>query len=365
MRDITERSDLSAAPGPPPSIEAAPPPSNEAIQSHSFEVAPDQSSSSNATDAKLAVPSVRRLLKQLGADITQIKGTGKDGRVLKEDVQKYASAMEADKTGESMPSTTPAPRYQATANDTTVALGAIQHAMFQSMTQSLTIPHFLYTQILNLTRLTALRRRLVSIPLLSEQLTAQGETKPKLSALPFVLKALSEAMKKIPIVNSSIEFQGNQQRPSLTMKAAHHIGVAMDTPKGLLVPVIKNVQDHSVISLNMELKRLSTVAKAGKLTPSDLFGATIVVSNIGSIGGHVVAPVIVSPTMMILGIGKSREVPAFEMTEDGTEHIVKREEIVLSWSADHRILDGATVARCAQIVGSCLENVEALGVSLV
>ena len=225
---------------------------------------------------------------QLGADITQIKGTGKDGRVLKEDVQKYASAMEADKTGESMPSTTPAPRYQATANDTTVALGAIQHAMFQSMTQSLTIPHFLYTQILNLTRLTALRRRLVSIPMLSEQLTAQGETKPKLSALPFVLKALSEAMKKIPIVNSSIEFQGDQQRPSLTMKAAHHIGVAMDTPKGLLVPVIKNVQDHSVISLNKELKRLSTVAKAGKLTPSDLFGDTIVVSNIGSIGGHVV-----------------------------------------------------------------------------
>ena len=82
-----------------------------------------------------------------------------------------------------------------------------------------------------------------------------------------------------------------------------------------------------------------------------------------SIGGHVVAPVLVSPTVMILGVGKSREVPAFEKTEDGIEHIVRQEDVVLSWSADHRILDGPTVARWAQIVGSFLQNLEAPGLS--
>jgi 2-oxoisovalerate dehydrogenase E2 component (dihydrolipoyl transacylase) len=93
-------------------------------------------------------------------------------------------------------------------------------------------------------------------------------------------------------------------------------------------------------------------------------GATIVVSNIGSIGGHVVAPVIMSPTVMILGIGQSRQVPGFVKGDDGEERIAKIEEVVLSWSADHRVLDGATVGRYAQIVASYLENVETLGVGL-
>ena len=156
----------------------------------------------------------------------------------------------------------------------------------------------------------------------------------------------------------SIDTKSSSKHPAIIEKAAHNIGVAMDTPKGLVVPVVRNVQEHSVFSLNKELQRLRDLAGVGKLSSSDMADATIVISNIGSIGGHVLAPVILPPTVMILAMGRSREVPAFQKDEDGKDHIVKREEVVLSWSADHRVLDGATVAKSAQKVGSYIENME-------
>jgi 2-oxoisovalerate dehydrogenase E2 component (dihydrolipoyl transacylase) len=224
--------------------------------------------------------------------------------------------------------------------------------MFQTMSESVNIPHFLYTQVINLTELTSLRKRVADG-------ATQYEKGSKLSALPFVVKALSETIKQFPIVNSSIDTKSGLKHPAIIQKAAHNIGIAMDTPKGLVVPVVRNVQEHTVFSLNKELQRLRDLAAVGKLSPSDMADATIVVSNIGSIGGHVVAPVILPPTVMILGMGRSREVPAFQKDEDGKDKIVKREEVVLSWSADHRVLDGATVAKAAQEVGSYIENMTA------
>ena len=129
-------------------------------------------------------------------------------------------------------------------------------------------------------------------------------------------------------------------------------GVAVDSPSGLLVPVIKNVQDHSIASLSQEITRLATLARNGKLTSADLSGATFTVSNIGSIGGTAVAPVIVMPQVGILGIGKARVVPAF----DEAGELVKKEECVFSWSADHRVVDGTECARCAEHVRGLLEE---------
>jgi 2-oxoisovalerate dehydrogenase E2 component (dihydrolipoyl transacylase) len=122
------------------------------------------------------------------------------------------------------------------------------------------------------------------------------------------------------------------------------------------VPVIKNVQNHSIASLAKEITRLADLARTGKLTSADLSGATFTVSNIGSIGGAAVAPVIVTPQVGILGVGRAKVVPAF----GGDGELVKKEECIFSWSADHRVIDGAYVARAAEEVRKSIEGVESM-----
>jgi len=221
--------------------------------------------------------------------------------------------------------------------------------MFKQMTRSLSIPHFLYTDNVDFTSLSALRKTL----------NASKEKSEKLSALPFVVKAVSLALQKHPLLNSHLD-TANAEKPQVIVKAGHNIGIAIDSPSGLLVPVVKNVQAHSIASLAAEIARLSALARAGKLTNADLSGASFTLSNIGSIGGTAVAPVIVSPQVAILGVGRARVVPAF-----GTDgELVKKEECVFSWSADHRVVDGAMAARCAEDVRAYLENVESMLVQM-
>lgn len=135
----------------------------------------------------------------------------------------------------------------------------------------------------------------------------------------------------------------------------------MDTPTGLLVPVLRAVNSKSILAIAAELAHLSALARAGKLTAHHLAGATFTVSNVGSVGGTVVAPVIVGGQVAILGVGKGRVVPGFADEEDGPERnggmvrVVRREVGTFSWSADHRVVDGATVARCSEVVRGLLE----------
>jgi 2-oxoisovalerate dehydrogenase E2 component (dihydrolipoyl transacylase) len=135
-------------------------------------------------------------------------------------------------------------------------------------------------------------------------------------------------------------------KPSLVMRSQHNIGVAMDTPSGLLVPVIKDVGARNILSIAAELARLQKLAHAGKLSAADMAGGTITVSNIGNIGGTYVSPVIVEREVAILGVGRMRAVPAFD--DDGA--VVKKHITNFSWSADHRVIDGATMARAAEVV---------------
>lgn len=321
---------------------------------------------SSPKNSGLVIPAVRHMLKQHNLDIADIEATGKDGRVLKEDVQRHLASETSRSQPTSAPMQAAKPSSSSTARpeDRIVPLTPVQNQMFQSMTRSLAIPHFLYTQIVDMTDLTSLRKRFSSDPTLSAYLRKDDGSAAKLSPLPFVLKALSHAVDKFPSMNATLDTESNPSRPQLVIKGSHNIGVAMDTPKGLVVPVIRDVQSHSIVSLAAEIGRLSALAKDGKLSPEDMKGATLVVSNIGSIGGHTVGPVILPPMVMILGIGKSQQVPTYKVDQDGVERIVKREQVVLSWSADHRVLDGATVARCAQSVGSWLENIDGLGLVL-
>jgi 2-oxoisovalerate dehydrogenase E2 component (dihydrolipoyl transacylase) len=222
--------------------------------------------------------------------------------------------------------------------------------MFKTMTRSLNIPHFLYSDEIDFTDLVQLRRRLNKV--LSKSAEPDSNGVAKLSYLPFIIKAVSMALFKYPILNARVDIDPSTSKPTLAYRTQHNIGVAMDTPQGLLVPVIKDVANLNVLSIARELVRLQALAHAGKLSPQDMSGGTITVSNIGNIGGTYLSPVVVEREVAILGIGRMRTVPAF----DEHDNVVKKEICNFSWSADHRVVDGATLARAAQVVRGIVEE---------
>lgn len=299
--------------------------------------------------AALATPAVRHLSKTLKIDINDIDGTGRDGRVLKEDIQKFVQARD-NPQAQSTPQP-PAPGQQNTSvqTETPVPLSSIQQMMFKSMTRSLSIPHFLYTDEIDFSSLVELRARLNKV--LSKSPAVEGQP-GKLSYLPFIIKAVSLALYQYPVLNARVDLDATTGKPALVHRSQHNIGVAMDTPQGLLVPVIKNVAQRNILDIASELTRLQTLAHQGKLSPQDMSGGTITVSNIGNIGGTYLSPVIVDKEVAILGIGRMRTVPAF----DENDNVVKKQVTNFSWSADHRVVDGATMARAADIVRSVVEE---------
>jgi 2-oxoisovalerate dehydrogenase E2 component (dihydrolipoyl transacylase) len=303
--------------------------------------------------ASLATPAVRHLTKELDVNIEDVRGTGRDGRVLKEDV--YQFAKQRDTTPTSTPNnqlfSTPPPA-SGPQTETITPLTNTQHQMFKTMTKSLAIPHFLYAQEINFTSLSELRLRL-NKSLSKTPSSSSNNNITKLSFLPFIIKAVSLTLSQYPILNARVSIDAQTQKPSLIYRSQHNIGIAMDTPSGLLVPVIKNVSSLSIASIASELTRLQSLASTSSLASSDLSSGTITISNIGSIGGTYVSPVIVEKEVAILGIGKVRTVPAFD--EKGG--LVKREMGNFSWSADHRVVDGATMARAAECVRGFVEDV--------
>lgn len=296
----------------------------------------------------LATPAVRRMTREHDVVITEISGTGKDGRVLKEDVTRF---VEARKSGElvSQLSSQSSPlrplQTQAISSgaETKVPLTNIQSQMLKAMTKSLTIPHFLYSDEINFDPLIQLRSTI------NKSLDANSPV-PRVSFMPFVIKAVSIALDQYPLLNSRLEFDADS-KASLIMRPQHNIGVAMDTPVGLVVPNIKNVKNLSILDIAAELRRLQELGGEGKLTPADVSGGTITVSNIGNIGGTVVAPVIVTGEVAILGMGRAQKLPRFN--ESGG--IVAETVTNFSWSADHRVVDGATMARMAALVRELVE----------
>ncbi|OCT51924.1 Lipoamide acyltransferase component of branched-chain alpha-keto acid dehydrogenase complex, mitochondrial [Cladophialophora carrionii] len=293
--------------------------------------------------ASLATPAVRGLLKEHGIAIEDITGTGKEGRVLKEDVYKY---LEQASTQTSRTEAAPSkPGLEAKQTETAQRLTPVQAAMFKSMTGSLSIPHFLYSDTIDITGLAAIRTRLNT--------ARNPETTPKFSYLPFIVKAVSLALTQYPLLNARLDLATDPKKPQLMMRSVHNIGIAMDTPNGLIVPVVKAVNARSITSIAQEIQRLARLGQAGKLSNSDLTGGTITVSNIGNIGGEVVAPVIVEGQLAIMGVGKIKTIPVF--ADDGVT-VRPAQTVNLSWSADHRVVDGATMARMAQVVQKYLEE---------
>jgi 2-oxoisovalerate dehydrogenase E2 component (dihydrolipoyl transacylase) len=263
------------------------------------------------------------MVKEYKLNIEDIDGTGKDGRVTKGDVQKHAGSAKQASTAASASPSLPAPTPVQQVEDHTKQLTPVQAGMFKLMTRSLSIPHFLYTDSVDFTAMNTLRKKF----------NAHKGTSQRLTPLPFIVKAVSLSLQQYPLLNAHLDTSTNADKPQLLVKGQHHIGIAMDSPSGLLVPVVKNVQSHSIESLAAEIARLSQLARDGKLSSADMTGATFTLSNIGSIGGGAVAPVISSPQVTIVGIGKAKAVPAFG--ENG--ELVRKEECIFSWSADHQL----------------------------
>jgi 2-oxoisovalerate dehydrogenase E2 component (dihydrolipoyl transacylase) len=299
----------------------------------------------NGKHALLATPAVRHLIRELDVDISEIRGTGRDGRVLKDDV--YQFAKNRDRCVSSPGKPPPAQVGSVQQVESTTQLSGTQAQMFKAMTKALAKPHFLYADEIDFTNLTQLRSRL------NKGLAKSPiEDVEKLSFLPFIIKAMSISLQRYPILNARVDADSGTAKPVLIYRKQHNIGVAMDTPSGLLVPVIKNVSSLNVAGIAAELIRLQGLAVSGKLSTQDLTGGTITLSNIGSIGGTYVSPVIVEKEVAILGVGRLKTIPAFG--ENG--QVVPKQVCNFSWSADHRVIDGATMARAAEVVKEFVEN---------
>jgi 2-oxoisovalerate dehydrogenase E2 component (dihydrolipoyl transacylase) len=296
--------------------------------------------------SSLATPAVRHLMKELNVVISDVQGTGRDGRVTKEDVHRFVSQKTQQQPEAESPSITTASTSQPSTakQDQKLPLTPVQTQMFKIMTRSLNIPHFLYSCSADMTAVTSTRKKLNAM-----------KSHEKLTHLPFIIKATSLALQQHPLLNSALD-TSDPKKPSLTYRSSHNFGVAVDTPSGLLVPVLKDVQNLSIAQIAQQLRALSEKARSGKLAPGDFSGASFTISNIGSVGGGVVAPIISEPQVAILGVGRSKVVPAF----DENDQLVRKEELVLSWSADHRVVDGAECARCAEKVKSLLEEPTAM-----
>ncbi|KAJ3018830.1 UNVERIFIED_CONTAM: hypothetical protein HDU68_010968 [Siphonaria sp. JEL0065] len=307
----------------------------------------------------LATPAVRRVAREEGVDLALVTGTGKNGRITKEDVFAFKAApvkvtpVSAPSTpAPSTPTPKPAPSTSAppptiTAQDELKPLTTVQKAMFKQMTRSLSIPHFGYSDTVTLDAATTFRN---SVNEFLAKNPYQGVS--KITYMPIFMKALSLALVEFPILNARVVEDGVDVK--LLYRGAHNIGVAMDTPFGLIVPNVKNIQQKSILDIAVELDRLKEAGKKG-LSSADLNGGTITLSNIGTIGGNWMHPVIVTSEVCIGALGKTKRLPRFE-TVNNVECVVAKSIMPVSWNADHRVVDGATMARFVQLWKKYLEN---------
>jgi pyruvate dehydrogenase E2 component (dihydrolipoamide acetyltransferase) len=281
----------------------------------------------------IAMPSVRKYAREKDVDIRQVSGSGKNGRVLKEDVDTFLQGGGVALTEEAPAATEEKQAKPAAAKaapegefpETREKMSPIRKAIAKAMVNSKhTAPHVTLMDEVDVTNLVAHRKQFKSVA------ADQGI---KLTYLPYVVKALTSALKKYPVLNTSLD----DKTEEVVQKHYFNIGIAADTEKGLLVPVVKNAERKSVFEISDEINGLATKARDGKLAPNEMKGASCTISNIGSAGGQWFTPVINHPEVAILGIGRIAEKP---VVRDG--EIVVAPVLALSLSFDHRMIDGAT-----------------------
>ena len=296
----------------------------------------------------LASPAVRRLARELNVDISKVPGSGDKGRVYKDDVRAFAdgssTAAKPVQPGAQTTGATATSTAAPTGGSRTEPIKGIKAAMARQMVDSVsTIPHFTYCEEIDLTELIALRLSL------KDQYAKQGV---KLTMMPFFIKALSLAINQFPVMNARV----NSDCTELTYLEDHNIGIAVDSKVGLLVPNIKGCQSKSVVDIANELTRITEQAREGRVSPADLKGGTISISNIGALGGTVATPIINKPELAIVALGKVQALPRFNAKGE----VEARQLMQISWSGDHRIIDGGTIARFTNLWKQYLEQPAAM-----
>lgn len=264
------------------------------------------------TGKALATPAVRQLAKQMGIDLSQVTPTGKEGQVTVDDLMK------------------PRYPYEPFQDDLIEPMSGIRALMADAMTASHElIPHFSYFEQLDV---TSLKKKKESY-------------KTKVTLMPFYIYALSQSLKTVPLANSSY----NHVERKIYQHQRHNIGIAMDTPYGLIVPVLKGVEKMSLDQVVEAYEVLKSRAKSGQLTSSDMKEATITITNFGTLGGFAGTPIIPLPNVAILGLGKIEAVPSVVGGK-----IEPREKQMICWSFDHRLIDGAMAAKLSSLFTSLL-----------
>lgn len=287
----------------------------------------------------LAAPSTRRAAREMGVDLSRIQGSGPHGRVMREDLSQSRGAG-AVAAGYSMPARAP---MHPTGGEERVAFKGLRKKISEKMRLSKDhAAHFTYVEEADATQLVALRTQL------KEQGAAQGV---KVTYLPLIMKMMVQALRKYPILNSSLD----EEKAELVYKHFFNIGLSVQTEDGLTAPVIKNVEQKSVMQLAREIQDVVDRARKKKLTMEDLTGGTITLTNAGSIGGLFATPIINYPEVAILGFNKIFRKPV-AITTNGREEITVRDWTYFSISLDHRVVDGAIAAEFMKEFIKIVEN---------
>jgi pyruvate dehydrogenase E2 component (dihydrolipoamide acetyltransferase) len=296
-----------------------------------------------------ASPSVRRLARELGVDLTLVPASGPKGRVLEDDVRGYVKAMLAKGTAAGVPIAgvavvrPPEIDFEKFGPTETVALNRVRKVAAGNLHRSwVTVPHVTQFDTADVTDLEAFR---------TAQKPAAGARGVKLTFLPFVVKAAAAALHEFPHFNSSLDRTGE----NLILKRYVHIGVAVDTEHGLVVPVLRDADRKGLFAIAAELETLSAKARDRKLRPEDLAGASFSISSLGGIGGSHFTPIVNHPEVAILGVSRMEWRPVHQ---DG--QFVPRRSLPLSLSYDHRVIDGADAVRFTTRLAQLLADLRLL-----
>lgn len=287
-----------------------------------------------------ATPSVRAFARQQQADLAKVAGTGPKGRIVKEDVLAMRQQPTAALPGQEQ---APLEDFSKYGEIEEVALGRIQKISGPHLQRSwVTIPHVTHFEEADITELERFRKGLND---------ALPEGEPSYSPLIFVIRAVAATLRQFPLFNCSLLPGGEK----VVLKKYYHLGIAVDTPNGLMVPVIKNVGRRGLQDIAAELQRLSSSARAGKLAIPDIQGATFTISSLGGIGGTGFTPIISSPQAAILGLSRSTMKPVWD---EQSESFSPRLILPFSVSYDHRIIDGAEAARFCKVLRMNIEDLK-------
>jgi pyruvate dehydrogenase E2 component (dihydrolipoamide acetyltransferase) len=285
-----------------------------------------------------AAPSVRRMARELGVDVDQVAGSGPDGRISIEDVKAHAKRLIGAATGASVP-TVPLPDFSRWGAVERQPIRAVRRKTAEHLSAAwAAVPHVTQCDLADITALEEMRRKY------AKQVEAAGGN---LTVTAIALKIVAAALKVFPQFNASIDLAAGE----IIVKKYVNVGVAVDTDRGLLVPVIRNADQKNIVQLSVELAQLSEKARTRKIALEEMQGGGFSISNLGGIGGTYFTPIVNAPEVAILGISRARTDPVYR---DG--QLVPRLMLPLSLSYDHRVIDGADGIRFLRWVAEAFEQ---------